>query len=400
MTYKLVRLADVADMNPRLPRDHGYADSKEISFVPMSAIDELGGVIREHQPRAFGDVKKGYTSFRNNDVLFAKITPCMENGKSAIAKGLIGDVGFGSTEFHVLRAKAGVMPEWLFYFVRQDSFRREAKKNFTGTAGQQRVPTSFLENSVIPLPPLSEQQRIVDILSRAEGIVRLRREAQHKAAEIIPALFLDMFGDPATNPKGWPTLRLDEVTTVKGGGTPSKSKLTYWDGDIPWVSPKDMKSQLISSAEDHITQSAIEESATNLLPAGSILMVTRSGILRHTLPIGTNTVPVAINQDLKAFIPSESILPEFLLAQLNFRAPEILSGVRTGATVQNLETEAVRRMLVTLPDLHSQRVFDKRAQQARSVMAMQTIALDKASATFDALLAQSFAPPTARQVAA
>ena len=85
-------------------------------------------------------MKRGYTSFAEDDVLFAKITPCMENGKAAIARGLASRQGFGSTEFHVLRAKESVLPEWLYYFVRQERFRREARRSFTGTAGQQRVP--------------------------------------------------------------------------------------------------------------------------------------------------------------------------------------------------------------------------------------------------------------------
>ncbi len=109
----------------------------------------------------------------------------MENGKAALAKGLAGGRGFGSTEFHVLRAKGSVLPEWLYYYVRRETFRREAKRSFTGTAGQQRVPAAFLQDTLIPIPQLDEQRRIVDLLARAEGIVRLRREAQQKAAELM-----------------------------------------------------------------------------------------------------------------------------------------------------------------------------------------------------------------------
>ncbi|KXS31756.1 MAG: Type I restriction enzyme EcoKI specificity protein [Candidatus Gallionella acididurans] len=184
----------------------------------MAAVDEISGSIADSQVRTFAEVKKGYTHFMDNDVLFAKITPCMENGKAAIARSLIGGLGFGSTEFHVLRSNGEVLPDWLFYFVRQPHFRTEAKRNFTGTAGQQRVPTAFLASALVPVPPLEEQHRIVDILSRAEGIVRLRHDAKKKAAELIPALFLDMFGDPATNPKGWPVRKVSDFVSRFVGG--------------------------------------------------------------------------------------------------------------------------------------------------------------------------------------
>ena len=212
---EMVALADVCEINPRLSKAHPLSDDTDVSFVPMAALDETEGAILVRHVRPFSEVKKGYTSFRDNDVLLAKITPCMENGKAAVARDLHGSYGFGSTEFHVLRATPRVLPEWIFYFVRREPFRAEAKRNFTGTAGQQRVPSSFLQAVKIPLPPLPEQRRIVDLLSRAESIVRLRREAQKKAAELIPALFLDTFGDAATNPKRWPMSTLGQHVTIE-----------------------------------------------------------------------------------------------------------------------------------------------------------------------------------------
>jgi type I restriction enzyme, S subunit len=106
-------------------------------------------------------------------------------------------------------------------------------------------------------------------------------------------------------PEGWKRKTLTCLGKWKGGGTPSKANLNYWEnGSIPWVSPKDMKSNSIKETEDYITPEAIVESSTNLIPQGSILVVTRSGILRHSVPIAINEVPVSINQDLKALIPS------------------------------------------------------------------------------------------------
>jgi restriction endonuclease S subunit len=119
--------------------------------------------IKERMKRLghLGEVKKGYTYFRENDVIFAKITPCMENGKSALGFQLQNRIGFGSTEFHVLRARNFVLPKWIFYFVRRLKFRLQAAENMTGTAGQQRVPKSFLDSYPIQIPPIDKQRKII-----------------------------------------------------------------------------------------------------------------------------------------------------------------------------------------------------------------------------------------------
>ena len=180
----------------------------------MSAVDEHHGVISRSQDRRLADVSSGYTSFQNGDVLFAKITPCMENGKAALAKNLTNGIGRGSTEFYVLRPSDCVLGEYVYHFVRQKRFRDAAKRAFTGTAGQQRVPRSFMERAAIPLPPLDEQRRIVDILNRTARIERLRAKATEGFREFVPALFIKMFGDPVTNPMGWESQRLGELSNL------------------------------------------------------------------------------------------------------------------------------------------------------------------------------------------
>lgn len=115
MKWPHVRIGDVCDLNPRLPKTHTLNDDDAVSFVPMAAVSELSGTIQTRSTRRFAEVRKGYTPFQNNDVLFAKITPCMENGKAAIARDLVHGYGFGSTEFHVLRAGENVLPEWLHF---------------------------------------------------------------------------------------------------------------------------------------------------------------------------------------------------------------------------------------------------------------------------------------------
>lgn len=136
-------------------------DEQHVSFVPMAAVEALSGRIDTSGTRAFGEVKKGFTRFLDGDVLFAKITPCMENGKIAVARGLRGGVGCGSTEFHVLRSRGAVLPDYLRYFLVQSSYRQEAERNMQGAVGQRRVPTEYLRQSRMPTAPIGEQQRIV-----------------------------------------------------------------------------------------------------------------------------------------------------------------------------------------------------------------------------------------------
>ena len=111
----------------------------------MSALDDVTGTIAHPQPRPYQEVSKGYTWFMDGDVIFARITPCMENGKSALAKKLFNGVGFGSTEFHVIRPGNKILGEWIHFLTRSKEFRNDAASRFKGTAGQQRVPQSFLE---------------------------------------------------------------------------------------------------------------------------------------------------------------------------------------------------------------------------------------------------------------
>lgn len=182
------KLGEICHINPRKTEVNKLPDDLEISFVPMSAVSEETGTIAELKIRKLGEVRKGYTYFKEGDVLFAKITPCMENGKSAIATNLLNGIGFGSTEFHVLRPTEMIQAKLVHFFIRQKSFKEEAVKYFTGTAGQQRVPEEFLQNAYMLVPPVSEQNRIIKhldaIQSQAEPIKQLQSETQRELDEL------------------------------------------------------------------------------------------------------------------------------------------------------------------------------------------------------------------------
>lgn len=158
-------LMDFCKINPKKINTKEFDDDMIVSFIPMPCVSDIWGKIIKKELRKLGEVKKGYTNFCEGDVLFAKITPCMENGKSAIVDKLENDIGFGSTEFYVLRCDENKLNnKYLHYFVRQKTFRDEAKGEMTGAVGQQRVPKTFLENYKMKVPTIEEQQEIVNIL--------------------------------------------------------------------------------------------------------------------------------------------------------------------------------------------------------------------------------------------
>ena len=164
---ELKKLGDCCQINPRRP-SVSISDSDLVSFVPMPAVNE-DGYIDGATNEEYGKVKKGFTYFENNDVLFAKITPCMENGKGAIAEALTNGIGMGSTEFHVLRPIDGISnPYWLLTLTRMPIFREYAAKNMSGTGGQRRVGAAFLENFMIGLPSISEQETFETIYRQAD----------------------------------------------------------------------------------------------------------------------------------------------------------------------------------------------------------------------------------------
>ncbi|EMJ90419.1 type I restriction modification DNA specificity domain protein [Leptospira kirschneri str. JB] len=156
-----VSLGQVAEINPKLTAYERLSDDLEVQFLPMKLVEEVSGKIQLSEVRKIGEVKKGYTPFENEDVIFAKVTPCMENGKIALVSNLKNGIGFGSSEFHVIRSSDAIKAKYIFYYVVRQQFRNEAEAKMTGAVGLRRVPKQFIESVPIPLPPLVEQQRIV-----------------------------------------------------------------------------------------------------------------------------------------------------------------------------------------------------------------------------------------------
>lgn len=191
--WQRVPLSSVARVNPG--RTRTTAPGTRVTFVPMEAVSERSGAIEAPQEVFLEEVSKGYTAFEEGDLVWAKITPCMQNGKSAVARGLKNGVGFGSTEFHVVRVfdPSQVLPEYLWVLLRLKSVRHAAIRYFIGSAGQQRTPADFLEGLVIPLPDLTAQKAIVEgVLTKRLAVESERKAIDRHRADMIKEIERDI----------------------------------------------------------------------------------------------------------------------------------------------------------------------------------------------------------------
>lgn len=241
--WKWAKLGKTCEINPRDNSLKDLPDALEVTFVPMAAVDEEKGAIITPQIRQLKQVKKGYTQFKEGDIIFAKITPCMENGKAAMAINLKNGLGFGSTEFHVLRPANQTIPEYIYFYVRQPSFRNEAEMNMTGTAGQLRVPTAFMKNATIPLPTLQEQKRIVAVveatLSRVNKAKEFLKESGKAIEKILPAAIKKVIPTEDPLPDGWKWVKLRDVAKI---GREHINPLEYPDMEFNYLSIENIKS--------------------------------------------------------------------------------------------------------------------------------------------------------------
>jgi restriction endonuclease S subunit len=171
-----VALNTVCQINPQKSEISDLSDSLEVSFVPMSIINENDIQFKPNEIKQLKEVFTGYTYFKDNDILLAKVTPCFENGKAGIAKNLENSIGFGSSELFVLRSFKNVKPQWLYFNIIRDEFRADGKQRMTGTGGLQRVPKDFIGSYIIPLPDLAIQEQIISDIENELDIIEKNKE--------------------------------------------------------------------------------------------------------------------------------------------------------------------------------------------------------------------------------
>ena len=442
---QLVPLSQAVEVNPKLDRSL-LSDDLDVSFVPMAAVEALSGGIDVSTVRKYGEVKKGYTHFRDGDILFAKVTPCMENGKMATARKLVNGVGFGSTEFHVLRPRAGVEARYIYYFVSSQTFRKEASGHMTGAVGLRRVPSSYLEEQLILLPGIEQQREIVAEIEKQfsrldEAVANLQRVKanlkRYKASVLKDAVegrlvpteaelarregrsfetggeLLQRILETRRNswsgrgkfrtpdapdqdvfelPEGWTWSSIDQLADVGTGATPNRSKVEFWiDGDVPWVTSGVANGEYVDKASEFVTQRALAETNLSLYPIGTLLIAmygegkTRGKCAELRIPATTNQALAAlqVNDQVRAYVR------HFL--ELNY---EEMRKVAASGVQPNLNLSLVRAVAVPLPPLAEQvRIvaeIDRRISLVRGVVAEVDANLKRAQGLRQATLAKFF----------
>lgn len=387
---KQVLLSDVCEINPRM--DSSISDDTECSFVPMEYVDDISGTIAQTGIRQVGDVKKGYTFFKNDDVIFAKITPCMENGKCAVGKNLKNGIAFGSTEFHVIRAKQEIIPEWIYYFLRQEHVRQSAKQWFRGTAGQQRVPSIFLEELKIPLPPLTEQKRIASLLARADRLRGLRRTAHDLGESLLQSVFLEMFEKVRGNTK---EALLGEISDIASGVTKGhdyKGKATV---EVPYLRVANVQDGYLDLSEIKTIQALPSEVEELRLQIGDVVM-TEGGdydkLGRGAIWRGGIENCIHQNHIFRVRLNRSKVIPEFFENYL--LSPEakkyFLGASKQTTNLASINMTQLKKLPVPLYPLSLQEEFASVVAWVESLRGRMGESTRQVEGLFESLLSQSF----------
>jgi type I restriction enzyme S subunit len=391
---RTVQLGEVCEINPTTKFD--FTSDDACSFVPMESVDDVDARIDKVALRPFREVAKGYTSFAENDVIVAKITPCMENGKCAVARNLREAVGFGSTEFHVLRASKQVIPEWLFYFWRYPLTRKLAAANMTGSAGQKRVPASFLERVEIPLPELSEQRRIAKRLEQADGLRRTRRYALELSATFLPAAFRQLFGDLRETATRIEQTSFGEVVESNQLGLVRGAAEMRPDFPFDYLRMDGIIGDGRLDLEDLRRVNATpEEVRAYNLQSGDFLFNTRNSreLVGKTALFNQQRGTLLFNNNIMRVRFKDTIAPEFMMGLFQTDwLKQNLERIKSGTTnVFAIYYKDLADLPVVVPPLALQQQFAGLVARVERLRAVQRESLRQAEHLFQSLLQEAFA---------
>lgn len=383
-------ISSLAEVNPPLPRF--VAGDELVSFVRMQDVREGGGLCFTSD-RQFRSVRNGFTRFADNDVLFAKITPCMENGKGALCRGLTNAIGCGSTEFHVLRAREGHAPGFIYHLLQSQSVRQKAETRMSGSAGQQRVQADFFDTHCVWIPEPTEQRRIAEILSTVDEAIEQTEALIAKYQQIKAGLMHDLFtrglsaeasakGDVTWKlrpthkqaphlykesplgwiPKEWEAKRLGVILKECGGYLqtgPFGSQLhahEYEHEGVPVVMPQDINDGVISIDQiARIVERKAEELSRHRMRVGDIVIARRGELSRAAaiddshegwlcgtgcflLRLGRNT----LHSDFAACVYRHDLIQRQI------------AGVAVGTTMPSLNNTVMERLFFPLCDPEEQ----------------------------------------------
>ena len=344
-----------------------------VSFVSMDAVGEYGG-LRLDENRELADVYEGYTYVADGDLCIAKITPCFENGKGALAEGLTNGVGFGTTELHVVRPGPSIDRRFLFYISIAHDFRKIGESEMYGSGGQKRIDEGFIKDWMPPLPTLETQRRIAQFLdektARIDGLIEkkralLERLAEKRQALITRAVTKGLNPDAPMKPSGidwlgdipahWEALPVKRVSKLESGHTPDKKIDAYWDdGQIPWVSLNDTA---VLRAADYISDTTYKINELGLANSSARLLPERAVVFTRDATIGESAIttqPMAVSQHIIAWLcDEERVIPEYLLFTIYGMTGELMR-LTNGSTIGTIGLGDVKSIRMALPPIVEQ----------------------------------------------
>ena len=274
---------------------------------------------------------------------------------------------------------AKVLPGYLNAALHSPQSMRYYRAKLRGTTARRRTITDAnLLALRIPLPDINEQHQIVESLNSIQNDIGSCDSQLDIISSLIKSRFVEMFGNICEGMSCFDVTPINDLCTrIVGGGTPSMKHPEYYeDGTIPWLKSGDVKARVVGSGVLNITEAGLANSSARMVPEGSIIVVTRSGILKHSLPVAKAACPIAINQDLKALIPGDRILPDYLQWSLIVASPLLLSKVRA-TTADNIETSFLKSFKVPVPPVSLQREFVAFVAQVDKLRFEQLLALKK-----------------------
>ena len=340
-TWFRIRAADFIDFNPRLSINKGaiatkIAMDKLLPFTKKIPMTEKAGFT-------------GGSKFCNGDTIMARITPCLENGKTAFVDVLNdGEIGFGSTEFIVMRAKKGISdPQFIYYLATSPFFRHIAIKSMVGSSGRQRVQQGVLDELELTVPPLGEHKKIGSFLARLDERIALNNKINDNLEQQAQSYFQRLFVDSAD--LEWTTGTISDLGAVVGGSTPSKAKPEYYtESGIAWITPKDLsinKSKFISHGENDITELGLKNSSAAIMPEGTVLFSSRAPIGYIAIAAGE----VTTNQGFKSVVPKPEIGTPFVYFFLKHNLP-VIEGMASGSTFKEVSGSTMKGIPAVIPD--------------------------------------------------
>lgn len=337
----IARLFEYIEVNPKEVLSKGTVARK----ISMDKLQPFCRDIPQYELAEFS----GGAKFRNGDTIMARITPCLENGKTAMVNVLApGEVGFGSTEFIVFRAKAGFTdPNFVYYLIISSIVRGPAVKSMVGSSGRQRVQTDVIQNLEIAFPELSEQKKIAGILKAFDDKIALNNKINENLEQQAQSFFHELFVYNA-DPK-WTVGTISDLGTIVGGSTPSKAKPEYYtEAGIAWITPKDLsinKSKFIFHGEADITELGLKNSSATIMPEGTVLFSSRAPIGYIAIAAGDITT----NQGFKSVVPKPEIGTAFVYYFLKHNLP-IIEGMASGSTFKEVSGSTMKNIPAVIPD--------------------------------------------------